>query len=168
MGIARVALGEDALVQIRQRRVRAGVGELHRLLAEFVDLPADLLQPLLVDDALVEHVLGEARNRVPLAPQLLLGAGPVELRFEDVGFGYGPDRPVLSGVSFAVAPGTRLAVVGASGAGKSTLFSLIMRFHDPVTGRITLDGVDLRAGDAVAPRTVHEAILEGRRAAFSI
>lgn len=63
--------------------------------------------------------------------------------FEGVSFAYGPDRPVLSDVSFVIAPGTRLGVVGATGAGKTTLISLLTRFYDPTAGRILLDGVDL-------------------------
>jgi ATP-binding cassette, subfamily B, bacterial len=61
-----------------------------------------------------------------------------------VSFSYGQDRPVLHDVSFAVAPGTRLGIVGATGAGKSTLISLLTRFYDPTEGHILLDGVDLR------------------------
>jgi ATP-binding cassette, subfamily B, bacterial len=64
--------------------------------------------------------------------------------FESVAFAYGPDRPVLSDVSFTIEPGTRLGVVGATGAGKTTLISLLTRFYDPTAGRILLDGVDLR------------------------
>src|SRR5205814_1819632 len=64
--------------------------------------------------------------------------------FEGISFAYGPDRPVLSDVSFTIEPGTRLGVVGATGAGKTTLISLLTRFYDPTAGRILLDGVDLR------------------------
>ncbi len=65
------------------------------------------------------------------------------LRFEDVGFDYG-EGPVLSDVCFSVGPGQLVALVGASGAGKSTSAALVPRFADPTSGRITLDGVDLR------------------------
>src|SRR6266480_7710794 len=66
------------------------------------------------------------------------------LAFEGISFAYGPDRPVLSDVSFTIEPGTRLGVVGATGAGKTTLISLLTRFYDPTAGCIRLDGVDLR------------------------
>ncbi|MBZ0217931.1 MAG: ATP-binding cassette domain-containing protein [Fimbriimonadaceae bacterium] len=69
--------------------------------------------------------------------------------FENVNFafpGY-DDRPVLHDISFAVAPGETVAIVGPSGAGKSTLFHLLLRYYDPDSGRILLDGVDLREGD---------------------
>lgn len=64
--------------------------------------------------------------------------------FDDVSFGYRPDVPVLRDISFEVEPGTTVAVVGPSGAGKTTLMHLIPRFHDPLGGRITIDGYDLR------------------------
>ncbi|MDJ0926313.1 MAG: ABC transporter ATP-binding protein/permease [Gammaproteobacteria bacterium] len=67
-----------------------------------------------------------------------------ELRFDNVTFGYRPDRRILNDVSFAVPPGQKIAVVGASGAGKSTLMKLVFRFYDPDAGRVTIDGQDLR------------------------
>ena len=67
-----------------------------------------------------------------------------EVVFEDVGFGYDPARPVLEQVSLTVPPGTRVGVAGATGGGKTTCVSLLNRFYDPTSGRILLDGVDLR------------------------
>jgi ABC-type multidrug transport system fused ATPase/permease subunit len=64
--------------------------------------------------------------------------------FDNVTFDYGDGKPVLKDVSFSVAPGQKLALVGASGAGKSTLVSLILRFYDPIAGSISIDGVDIR------------------------
>ena len=81
---------------------------------------------------------------VPL-PQPAHGA----LRFEDVTFRYPtrPDVSALGNFNLAVAPGERLAVVGPSGAGKTTLFQLAQRFYDPMTGSVSMDGVDLREAD---------------------
>jgi len=67
-----------------------------------------------------------------------------EIVFDNVGFEYVPDTPVLSGVSFRVRPGEVVAVVGPSGAGKTTMVDLIPRFYEPTSGRITIDGVDTR------------------------
>jgi len=78
----------------------------------------------------------------PHARSVARAGGAVE--FRDVCFAYGPDRPVLQDVSFAIAPGTRLGVIGATGAGKTTLISLLTRFYDPTAGQILLDGVDVR------------------------
>jgi ATP-binding cassette, subfamily C, bacterial CydD len=65
--------------------------------------------------------------------------------FDDVGFRYGAGhRWALEGVTFTVAEGETLAIVGSSGAGKTTIASLILRFFDPTTGRISIDGADLR------------------------
>lgn len=66
------------------------------------------------------------------------------LRFERVSFAYPSGRTVLRDVSFAVEPGESVAVVGASGAGKTTLLHLIPRLADPVTGRVLVDGHDVR------------------------
>jgi len=65
------------------------------------------------------------------------------IRFETVDFAYESDKPVLTGVTFAVYPGQRVAVVGASGAGKSTLASLILRLHSLSAGHIYIDGEDI-------------------------
>ena len=66
-----------------------------------------------------------------------------EVKFDDVSFEYTPGRPVLRGVSFRTPAGTTTALVGSSGSGKSTLVGLVMAFHRPLTGRITVDGRDL-------------------------
>jgi ATP-binding cassette subfamily B protein len=67
-----------------------------------------------------------------------------ELRFEQVEFEYRRDTPVLRDIDFCIAPGTKVALLGATGAGKTTLLSLIPRFYDPTRGRVLLDGQDLR------------------------
>jgi ATP-binding cassette subfamily B protein len=72
------------------------------------------------------------------------------LAFDDVSFAYEKGQWALSGVSFTVRPGERLAVVGHTGAGKSTLVNLLLRFYDPQEGRVKVDGVDVR--DWTAPR----------------
>ncbi|MHB0706944.1 ABCB family ABC transporter ATP-binding protein/permease [Roseomonas mucosa] len=78
----------------------------------------------------------------PGAPALAAGQG--EVRFEDVHFGYRPDREILKGVSFTVPPGRTLAIVGPTGAGKSTISRLLFRFYDASSGRVLLDGQDIR------------------------
>jgi ATP-binding cassette, subfamily B, bacterial len=77
-----------------------------------------------------------------------LGRPRGQLRLEQVGFAY-PDTEtdVLSQISFTALPGQTTAIVGASGAGKTTLLKLLLRFYDPNTGQITLDGTDLRQVD---------------------
>ena len=69
-------------------------------------------------------------------------AGGIE--FRDVSFEYEPNQPVLSRINLAIAPGEKVAIVGATGAGKSTFVSLIPRFYDPSAGEVWIDGQDIR------------------------
>ncbi|GAA0737084.1 ABC transporter ATP-binding protein/permease [Sphingomonas japonica] len=78
---------------------------------------------------------------VPGAQPLAVPSGHV--RFENVLFGYDPERVILKGIDLDVPAGTTLAVVGSSGAGKSTLARLLFRFYDVTGGRITIDGHDI-------------------------
>jgi len=83
----------------------------------------------------------------PAQPESLPRPTQGALAFEHVEFHYPsrPDTPALHDFSLRIQPGETVALVGPSGAGKSTVFNLLLRFHDPQRGRITLDGVDLRA-----------------------
>ncbi|MEV8535263.1 ABC transporter ATP-binding protein [Streptomyces sp. NPDC051211] len=69
---------------------------------------------------------------------------PATVEFEDVSFGYDPDRPVLDGFSLRIAPGETVAVVGASGSGKSTVSLLLPRFYDATRGTVRIGGHDVR------------------------
>jgi ABC-type multidrug transport system fused ATPase/permease subunit len=68
----------------------------------------------------------------------------VEVEFQNVSFSYGEDSPVLKNVSFKIRAGEKIAVVGPTGAGKTTIISLLLRFYDQYTGRILLNGADIR------------------------
>jgi len=90
----------------------------------------------------------------PPAPRPLPQPARGEVAFEDVTFAYPgrPDLPALSGFSLNVRAGERVALVGPSGAGKSTVFRLLLRFYDPQSGVIRLDGLDLRDADPAEVR----------------
>ncbi len=96
---------------------------LFRRIFEYLDLPVEIDDP--------------AR---PVRLEQPRGA----LRFEDVSMAYAPGGSTLTGISFEARPGQMVALVGPSGAGKTTLTYLASRLYDPIGGRITLDGVDLR------------------------
>jgi ATP-binding cassette subfamily B protein len=97
------------------------------------------------------EVLAPAQPRA--LPQPLRG----EVRFENVVFRYPqrPDHPALDGFDLHVRPGESVALVGPSGAGKSTVLSLLLRFHDPQSGVVRVDGADLRELD---PAQLREGI----------
>ncbi|WP_062116836.1 ABCB family ABC transporter ATP-binding protein/permease [Aureimonas sp. AU40] len=86
------------------------------------------------------HIRQEVQDRSG-ARDLVVGQGAI--RFEDVRFGYDPERQILRGVSFEVPAGKSVAIVGPSGAGKSTISRLLFRFYDLDSGRITIDGQDI-------------------------
>ncbi|HEY6962915.1 MAG TPA: ABC transporter ATP-binding protein [Gaiellaceae bacterium] len=78
------------------------------------------------------------------APHAVAFPARSDVRFEDVRFGYGDERPILDGLSLHIAAGASLALVGATGSGKSTVAALLARFYDPDEGRVTIGGVDVR------------------------
>ena len=96
----------------------------------------------------IGELFGE-RAQIADPPQPLALPRPVRgaLRFEHVGFHYPtrPDAPALHDFTLDIRPGETVALVGPSGAGKSTVFALLLRFYDPQTGSIRVDGMDLRA-----------------------
>ncbi|KAF7934088.1 uncharacterized protein EAE97_008448 [Botrytis byssoidea] len=87
----------------------------------------------------VNVAVREAPNAKPL--QLTKGG---EITFENVTFGYHPDRPILKNLSMTIPAGKKIAIVGPSGCGKSTVLRLLFRFYDVQEGRILIDGQDIR------------------------
>jgi ATP-binding cassette subfamily B protein len=103
----------------------------------------EIVQALVDMDAMF-RLLGQ-REEVkdkPGAPALKVSGG--EIRFDNVVFAYEPARTVLKGISFTVPAGKTVAIVGPSGAGKSTISRILYRFYDIASGRVTVDGQDIR------------------------
>ncbi len=108
-------------------------------------------------ERLIEILDVEPEIKAPSNPQILPKPARGDVSFESVTFNY-PSRPNISAlrqVSLHIKSGETVALVGASGAGKSTLFQLLLRFYDPQSGHITIDGVDIKKA---APEDVREAL----------
>ena len=108
------------------------------------------------------------RIETPAAAAVPPAAGPgrqtgpkrSSIVFEEVSFAYNESDPVLRNVSFEVGAGERVGIVGATGAGKSTLINLLLRFYDVTSGRILVDGQDVRAMDLHALRAKFGLVLQ--------
>jgi ATP-binding cassette subfamily B protein len=123
-------------------------------LAALTEVYGDLLRAAGAAGRLGELLTEVPQIRAPARPTALPEPPQGSLAFDRVTFRY-PTRPDVSALldfSLQVEPGETLAVVGPSGAGKSTLFQLALRFYDPQTGAVRLDGVDLRETDPAAVR----------------
>jgi len=150
------ALGMAAVLLIGVGHVRSGVLSLGQLLLVMGYL-GQLYQPLKTISqkagtfqsylASIERAFALLDERFDVLERP--HARPIEratgaVTFHGVSFAYRPGHRVLEDVSFQVAPGARVAIVGTTGAGKTTVVSLLTRFYDPSAGAILLDGVDLR------------------------
>jgi ATP-binding cassette subfamily B protein len=151
-----IAAGEAAVIFIGVRNVQAGTLTLGNLLLVMGYL-SQLYRPLQSISKKVgdlQHSLASAERTFALldqTPEVIekpnatpLSRAKGAVSFQNVSFAYEGNNPVLQNVSFEVDSGTRVGIAGATGAGKTTLVSLLTRFYDPTSGRITLDGVDLR------------------------
>lgn len=151
-----IAAGTATVLWVGTRHVFAGeltVGEM----VVFTSYLASLYAPLnnifqtygLVQSAKVgvrrAFEILESEQGLPEGRQLFSPTGARgEISFEEVSFGYHPGQPVLKGINLKIAPGEKIALVGATGVGKSTLVSLLPRFYDPESGRVLIDNVDAR------------------------
>ncbi|MCB6177422.1 ABC transporter ATP-binding protein/permease [Rhodobacter sp. Har01] len=113
------------------------------------------IRQALVDMGEMFGLLGQPAEVVDAPDARPLAVSGGEIVFDDVRFSYEPSREILKGVSFRVAPGERLALVGHSGSGKSTIARLMFRFYDVTGGAIRIDGQDLRE---VTQGSIHASI----------
>ena len=123
----------------------------------------NVLQSAFASAERIFQVLDTAPTVVPPATPAAVPTAPgraPRIAFEDVCFSYVEDTPVLRGVSFEIPPGKTVAVVGATGAGKSTLVNLLLRYYDASSGRIAIDGVDLRDLETSAFRARFGLVLQ--------
>jgi ATP-binding cassette, subfamily B, bacterial len=83
-----------------------------------------------------------------------------QIVFDRVAFSYNPETPVLNGVSFAAPPGSVIGLVGPTGAGKTTIANMVLRFYDPHSGRVLVDGIDLRSVSVASLRRQVSVLLQ--------
>ena len=151
-----IALGTAVVIYAGARSVMSGTLSLGQLII-FISYLAQLYNPInqitqswgLIAGARV----GAARVFEVLETEADLKSGPRQfpakgaqgdVAWRDVSFRYRPETPVLQDIDLAVGAGTKIAIVGPTGAGKSTLLGLLPRFFDPISGSVTIDGVDIR------------------------
>ncbi|MDX6600307.1 MAG: ATP-binding cassette, subfamily bacterial [Gaiellales bacterium] len=166
------AIGTAVVVWVGARQVLSGQLSLGSLVV-FISLLASLYVPIqglsrlasafqraLVGAERVVEILDApaVENERAGAPALPPITG--EVRFQHVTFGYEPDTPVLSGVSFGISPGEVVALIGASGAGKTTAVSLLLSYYDADGGKVTLDGYALHEFDPASSRRQVAAVLQ--------
>ena len=102
------------------------------------------LQALLAASERVFEFLNEPEEQPDIEPAREIGDAKGEVEFHNVNFGYVPERPIIRDFSVKVRPGMKVAIVGPTGAGKTTLINLLMRFYEPDSGYISIDGVPTR------------------------
>jgi len=141
------SVGDVALLATLSLTILHGTRDIAVALVELTQQMARLEEAL--GALLVPHALEARPGALPLR------RGPGAVRFEGVRFAY-PGRPsLMEGFNLEVEPGQRVGLVGFSGAGKSTVLALLQRFHDPDSGRVLVDGQDLRD---ITPDSLHEAL----------
>ena len=136
--------------QVYAHHLTAGGYVTYTLFLAFMIAP--IVSLVSIGTQLTEAVAGLDRTREVMAEldedaepgrKVEIGAVVGDVRFENVGFAYVEEKPVLHGISFESRPGTVTALVGSSGSGKSTIISLVCAFHTANSGRVLVDGIDL-------------------------
>ncbi|MBF8302624.1 MAG: Xenobiotic-transporting ATPase [Candidatus Dadabacteria bacterium] len=150
------AIGTALVLFIGIRNVLSGslsLGELLMVLTYLTQLYGPLrsisnqvatLQSSIASAQRAFELLDEVPEVLERSNALSLKRAKGDIKFENVSFSYDNKKPVLSNISFSVASGTHVGLVGQTGAGKTTLISLLTRFYDPSEGKILLDNKDLR------------------------
>jgi len=150
------AIGTGAVLFVGANHVQAGVLTIGNLLVvlayvariyepvKAIGKKSLSLQSALAGAERVFRLLDEQPEVVDRPDARALSRSSGAIVFEGVSFGYDATKPVVKQVDFAVAPGSRVGICGKTGSGKTTLLGLLSRFHDPVAGRILLDGIDLK------------------------
>ncbi len=119
------------------------VSRFNRPITEIASTTATI-QALLAASERIFEFLSETEEEPDASPALTVEKVKGEVEFHDVCFSYDGKTPIIKNFSVKVKPGTNVAIVGPTGAGKTTIINLLMRFYEPSSGYITIDGVPIR------------------------
>ena len=147
-----ISLGGIASFVLYSRKFSGPINEFANLLAE--------MQSSFSAAERVFRLLDEEPEPADAPGARALGHVQGHVAFEHVRFGYEPGRTILSELSFAAPPGSVTAIVGPTGAGKTTIINLLMRFYDPESGRIAIDGADIRSLTRKSLRRAYTMVLQ--------
>ena len=132
----------DPLRQMAERftQIQGGLTAVERI-GELLEEPLEIRDHTVEAPSTTNQDLGAGLS----APLQVISPGRGEVIFEGVHFAYRPDEPILQDLSFRLAPGEHVALVGPTGSGKTTVIRLLCRLYEPQQGRILLDGRDIRS-----------------------
>ena len=119
------------------------VSRFNRPITEIASTTSTIQSVLAASERIFEF-LNEAEEEPDIEPSRTLDKVRGEVEFHDINFSYTGERPIIKNFSVKVKPGMKVAIVGPTGAGKTTLINLLMRFYDPDSGYITIDGIPTR------------------------
>ncbi len=119
------------------------------------------LQAALASAQRVFAVLDEPSEPEDAADAVVPDGCSGQISIEDVSFSYDPNRPLIERMNLSVKPGQRIAIVGPTGCGKTTLINLLMRFYDVDSGRIFIDGTEIRGMTRNGMRSLFGMVLQG-------
>ena len=148
----RITIGNISSFVLYSRKFSGPINEAANIFSE--------LQSALAAAERVFELLDEAEEPadLPNAQPLEVTAG--EVKIERLNFGYDPEKVILKNVNLNAAPGSMVAIVGPTGAGKTTLVNLLMRFYDPQSGRISIDGQEIGAVTRSSLRGAFSMVLQ--------
>lgn len=148
----RITIGNISSFVLYSRKFSGPINEVANIFSE--------LQSALAAAERVFELLDEAEEPadLPNAQPLEVTAG--EVKIERLNFGYDPEKVILKNVNLNAAPGSMVAIVGPTGAGKTTLVNLLMRFYDPQSGKISIDGQEIGAVTRSSLRGAFSMVLQ--------
>lgn len=149
-----ISLGNVSSFVLYSRKFSGPINEFANLFSE--------LQSTLAAAERVFNLLDEKEEApdAPGAKELDATAVKGAVELQNIDFGYNPEIPVLQGLNLAAKPGQTVAIVGPTGAGKTTIINLLMRFYDPDTGSITVDGQDIQTLTRSSLRRAYSMVLQ--------